>query len=211
MTSLTHMSGGSALTPEGGFASAGSITEYRMPAKVLHWLTAALVIAMVSSGVIAKQLDGGAVADALLTFHKTTGILTLLIVALRVLYRLTRFDPMGSPRRDRRPVLHWVLYAAVLLVPLLGWAGVSDFGARGILFGYSLPAIWPEGAGYADLLLQLHAYFAFVLLALVTLHIGVAMQDYMMHGRSAGASGSGRVASARLRASSDAPRATGKE
>jgi cytochrome b561 len=64
-------------------------------------------------------------------------------------------------------------------VPLLGWAGISDFGAREIFPGYSLPPIWPEGTGYDMLLLQFHAYFAFGLLALVALHIGIAMEDYM--------------------------------
>jgi cytochrome b561 len=167
--------------PDAGraFADRRSVTDYRTPAKVFHWLTAALVFVMVSSGVIAKQLDGGEVAGTLLTVNKTTGILTLIVVIMRVLYRLTRFDPAGSAHADRRPGLHWVLYGTIMLVPLLGWAGVSDFGARGILFGFSLPAIWPEGAGYSDLLLRMHAYMAFVLLALVALHIGVAMQDYM--------------------------------
>jgi cytochrome b561 len=88
-----------------------------------------------------------------------------------------------QPRR--RPGLHWVLYAVAVLVPLLGWAGISDFGAREIFPGYSLPAIWPEGAGYDELLLQWHAYLAFGLLALVVLHIGVAMQDYMTDERRA--------------------------
>jgi cytochrome b561 len=72
-----------------------------------------------------------------------------------------------------------------MLVPLLGWAGISDFGAREIFPGYSLPAIWPEGAGYDELLLRWHAYFAFGLLALVALHIGIAMQDYMTDERRA--------------------------
>ena len=31
-----------------------------------------------------------------------------------------------------------------------GWAGISDFGSREILPGFTLPAIWPERAGYAD-------------------------------------------------------------
>jgi cytochrome b561 len=74
-----------------------------------------------------------------------------------------------------------------VVVPLIGWAGISDFGAREIMPGYSLPAIWPERAGYADLLFKLHAYLAFALLALVAVHIGVAMQDYMMRGGAPGA------------------------
>jgi len=134
---------------------------------------------MFASGVIAKQLGGGAVADWLMSLHKLTGALTLLIVLLRLIYRVTRSMPEWRMQAHRRPMLHWTLYAVVILVPLLGWAGISDFGAREIFPGYSLPPIWPEGVGYDAILLQYHAYFAFALLALVALHIGIAMQDYM--------------------------------
>jgi cytochrome b561 len=152
------------------------IRDYRMPAKVFHWLTVALVLFMVSSAVIAKQLNDGPVSELLFSLHKLTGAFTLCVIVLRLCYRLTQRDEDGH----RRAPLHWTLYGVVLLVPLLGWAGISDFGAREIFPGYSLPAIWPEHAGYADLLFSLHAYLAFGLLALVALHIGVAMQDYMM-------------------------------
>jgi hypothetical protein len=70
-----------------------------------------------------------------------------------------------------------LLYAVVLVVPLLGWAGISDFGAREIALGIVLPAIWPQGASYDEPLLGTQAYAAFVLLALVVLHIGLAVPD----------------------------------
>ena len=161
-------------------AGRGNIIQgYRTPAKVFHWVTAALVFCMIASGVIAKQLGEGAAADLLFSLHKLTGAATLAIVLLRLAYRLFRSMPREPNQPGSRPLLHWTLYGVVVLVPLLGWAGISDFGAREIFPGYSLPAIWPEGAGYDELLLQLHAYFAFGLLALVALHIGLAMQDYM--------------------------------
>lgn len=174
------------VTPAGAEpADRGSaIQQYRMPAKVFHWLTAALVFCMIASGVIAKQLSEGAAADLLFSLHKLTGAVTLAVVLLRLGYRLFRSLPRERNQPRTRPLLHWTLYGVVVLVPLLGWAGISDFGAREIFPGYSIPAIWPEGAGYDELLLQLHAYFAFGLLALVALHIGLAMQDYMT--RSAG-------------------------
>lgn len=156
-----------------------AIRQYRSPAKVLHWITAVLVFCMFAFGVIAKQLGGGVVADMLMSLHKLTGVMTLVVVLLRLAYRATWSMPEWRLQGHRRPILHWTLYAAVILVPLLGWAGVSDFGAREIFPGFSLPGIWPEGAGYDGMLLQWHAYFAFTLLALVALHIGIAIQDYM--------------------------------
>ncbi len=160
-----------------------AIRSYRMPAKVFHWLTVALVVFLVSSAVIAKQLNDGYWSDTLLMLHKTAGIITLAVVLMRLCYRLVRSWTMRQqqqPARASRTALHWLLYAIIILVPLAGWAGISDFGAREILPGFTLPEIWPERAGYADALFMFHAYLAFVLLALVALHIGIATQDYMM-------------------------------
>lgn len=162
-----------------------TIRTYRVPAKVFHWVTAGLVLFMVSSGVTMKQLGEGAFADTLFNIHKTTGVMTLAVVLLRLIYRAVMPDPGSGREGYRRPILHWMLYGALILMPLLGWSGISDFGARGILFGYELPAIWPQGAGWSDFLLETHAYLAFGMLALVALHIGIAMQDHMMRARDA--------------------------
>ena len=70
-----------------------TIRQYRMPAKVLHWITAVLVFCMFASGVIAKQLGGGAVADMLMSLHKLTGALTLVLVVARLVYRATLSMP----------------------------------------------------------------------------------------------------------------------
>jgi cytochrome b561 len=157
-----------------------AIRSYTMPAKVFHWLTVGLVVFMVSTAVIAKQLIDGAWSDTLFMLHKTTGVITLAVVLLRLCYRITQWWTDTGPKVRRRAWLHWLLYAVVILVPLAGWAGISDFGAREIFPGFTLPAIWPANAGYADFLFTFHAYLAFGLLAMVALHIGVAMQDYMM-------------------------------
>lgn len=161
-----------------------TVGAYRTPAKVFHWVAVGLVVFMVSSGVIAKQLGEGAAADFLFSLHKLSGVVTLAFILIWIGYRLV-CSLLGLRRRSiSRVVLHWTLYGAFVLVPLLGWAGISDFGARELFGSFSLPPIWPQGAGYDALLLQLHAYFAFGLLALVALHIGVALQDYMTDERS---------------------------
>jgi cytochrome b561 len=167
----------------GGSLPRYTMRAYRLPAKVFHWVTAVLVLFMVTSGVTMQQLGEGPVADTLFEVHKTTGVLALAVVLLRLCYRVFRPDPGAHAESYRGPFLHWVLYAVLILMPLLGWAGISDFGSRGILFGLQLPAIWPEGAGYATLFFETHAYLAFGLLALVALHIGIAIQDHMMRAR----------------------------
>lgn len=160
-----------------------AVRPYRLPAKLLHWVTAILVVFMVSSGITMKQLGGGPAAEFIFMLHKTAGAVIVALVLGRFAYRVFLPDRSWKPDAYRRPYIHWLLYALLLIVPLLGWAGVSDFGARGILFGLSLPAIWPEGAGWADFLFESHAYAAFLMLMVVALHIGMAVQDHMTRSR----------------------------
>jgi cytochrome b561 len=153
---------------------------------VLHWLTATLVLAMFCMGVLMKQLGEGEIADALYTTHKVTGVVLLGLVVARLCYRVFA-QASGRWRRGAAShPAHLALYAGLILVPLLGWAGISDFGARGIAFGLSLPAIWPEGAGYAELLFTGHAWLAFAMLGLVLVHIGIALSDFIQRGTQRG-------------------------
>ncbi|MFM9972945.1 MAG: cytochrome b [Beijerinckiaceae bacterium] len=166
-------------------ALTGPVRIHLPVAKFLHWALAVVVVMLVTSGIVMKQLGEGPVSDQLYTLHKTAGATALLLIVLRIVYRLAASIAGRWRSGAGSQAIHYILYVAMLLVPLLGWAGVSDFGARGIVFGYSLPMIWPEGAGYADRLFAAHAYLSFGLLALVAVHIGVAIEDYVMRGRAA--------------------------
>lgn len=169
-------------------AEAGVAARPPLPAiaQILHWLTAALVLALFASGVMMKQIGEGRAADTLYLCHKTAGALLLGLVLIRIAYRLfAQLTARWHNGVASRPV-HALLYLSLLVVPLLGWAGVSAFGARQLLFGFSLPAIWPEQMGHTDLLLTSHAWLAFGLIALVVIHIGVALGDYLTRGSKGG-------------------------
>lgn len=150
--------------------------------RLLHWLIAALVLAMFVSGVLMKQMGEGPLVDGLYTFHKTAGASILALVLLRIGYRafaqLTGRWSGGAGSH----FVHAVLYLGLLGVPILGWAGISDFGARAIYAGWSLPEIWPEGAGYSAWLFKGHAVLAFLLIACVVIHIGIALGAYIERG-----------------------------
>lgn len=149
---------------------------------VLHWLIASLILAMFVSGVMMKQVGEGSLADQLYTFHKTTGASILVLVIVRLIYRgAAHLAGRWAPGAGSHPI-HVVLYLGMILVPLLGWAGISDYGARTVYFGLSLPAIWPEGAGHHGWLFTSHAVLAFLLVACVAIHIGVALGDYIERG-----------------------------
>lgn len=155
--------------------------EFPLVAKVLHWSTAALVLTLFCAGVLMKEIGSGAWADALMTFHKTAGFLLLALVVVRIIYRIVSRLRGQWPASAGGRVVHRVLYVLLLAIPLFGLAGVSDFGAREIYGGISLPEIWPRGAGYADMLFLSHTTLAFTLMALVAVHICLALDDYIQH------------------------------
>ncbi|SFJ94387.1 cytochrome b561 [Bosea sp. OK403] len=161
--------------------------------KLLHWLTAGLVLVMFATGVLMKQIGDGPLADAFYTFHKTAGVSLLGLVLLRLCYRVFA-QLTGRWRRGAGShVVHGILYAGLILTPLLGLAGISDYGARDVYFGLSLPPVWPEGAGYADQLFRSHAWLAFGLIALVVAHIGIALGDFIQRGSTRAALPPGKM------------------
>lgn len=152
---------------------------FPLVAKVLHWSTAVLVLVMFCVGILMKEIGSGPWADALMTFHKTAGFALLLLVAARLAYRILQRLSGHWPRSAGGRAVHRILYGMLVAIPLLGLAGISDFGAREIYGGFSLPTIWPQGAGYADDLFRGHAILAFALIGLVALHICLALDDYI--------------------------------
>jgi len=153
-----------------------------LAAQILHWLTAVLVIGLFGSGVMMTQLGGGPLADLLYLTHKTAGAGLFCLVLVRLCYRLVaQVTARWQPGVASHPV-HAILYLGLLVVPLIGWAGTSGYGARELLFGLELPAFWPWAADHAQLLLASHAWLAFGLIALVVVHIGLAIGGYLASG-----------------------------
>jgi cytochrome b561 len=152
-------------------------------AKLMHWMTAGLVLLLFVFGILMTQIGGGPLADALYSAHKMMGVAVIALLVARLTYRAAA---TFSGRWGGRPLgrtVHWLIYGLALLVGLLGWAGVSDFGARGVFFGLSLPSIWPEGAGHWTWFFPAHAWLAFGLMALILVHIGMAVNDYVTRRR----------------------------
>jgi len=157
---------------------------YSATQKSLHWLIAAMVFILIPVGFYmvergeATQFD--ALTNQLYTAHKTFGFLLLWLVVLRILIRLRRGVPapeasLNGVQRIASSLVHGLMYLALLAVPLLGWAGVSAYPARGILFGLSLPPILGVNQKLAEEILEWHGTLALTMLALVAVHIGAAL------------------------------------
>jgi cytochrome b561 len=157
-----------------------SPTTFSLAARVLHWSMAVLVLAMLFIGV-------GMVATVaekhqwLLAIHKPLGIAILLLAIVRLVVRLRRPPPplpADLPALQKLAALlsHWLLYALMIAMPLIGWAMLSA-GGYPVLLGSSLrlPAILPENAMVFAWLRTAHGVLAYLLFLTFLAHMGAAL------------------------------------
>lgn len=167
---------------------------YTPTAKTLHWVTAFGAFAMVPVGLYmvrrGARTNFDDLTNSLYSGHKLAGFVLFWVIAARILYRLKGAPPPAETLTPAERILsaavHHLLYILLPLVPLLGWLGVSAYGARDIFDWFSLPPLLPESS-WGETILKYHAVAAITLAALACLHIagalmhGVVKQDGVMN------------------------------
>jgi len=111
--------------------------RFGVGARLFHWLVVLLLLVQIPAGIamIAPGLEQGSI-DVLFVLHKGLGVVLLLVVVARVLWRLTYSAPTMSeaiPERERRiaTVMHGVIYG--VLVVVAGSGAAEDHFALGNL------------------------------------------------------------------------------
>ena len=162
------------------------VLTYTPTARVLHWLTAALVLVQLPLGFVIARNWSGPVHDSLYNLHRSIGALIIPIILVRFVYRLLHPAP---PLPDEIPrlqqlaarVTHWALYTLLIVQPFLGWIGTSAFPATIVVFGlFALPPLWYEDRAFSDQILTVHALIALSIAVLLVLHISAALHHHFV-------------------------------
>jgi cytochrome b561/polyisoprenoid-binding protein YceI len=174
--------------------SYGSIT------KSFHWLTALLILTAFPLGYFATELaehiqssafDGSQAtidrATLLFSLHKTIGAAVFFTALLRILWAITQEKP-GLLHPDRKleawaaETAHWVLYGAMVIVPLSGWihhAATDGFAPIWWPFGQNLPLV-PKSEFVSKLSSSVHFYAMLLLGASILAHVGGALKHHVI-------------------------------
>ncbi len=156
-------------------------------ARLFHWLVLLLVLVQIPAGIamIAPALEQGSI-DRLFVLHKGLGVVLLVVVVARVLWRLThRAPPMSEsiPELERRiaTTAHWVIYAVLLVIAGSGYVHVVGDGFPiELMDALGLPTLlplMPEVASWASLV---HRFSTFLLVALVAVHIAEVLRHHLV-------------------------------
>lgn len=160
---------------------------YKPLARFFHWATAILVLLTIPVAI--AMLRPGierAVQDPLFLFHKNIGVVILILVAVRLAYRLLNPPPPlpdSVPQLQRlvAEVTHWALYGLLLAMAISGYIRVTAGGFPLEVFdAIGVPRLAPRSDTLAETAKQIHATLRIPLVGLILLHIGAALYHAMV-------------------------------
>lgn len=166
------------------------VQTYKRPARVLHWVTVALIAVQLPIGAYMTYRGAtlqlwDALTNALYSGHKLFGVIILLVVAWRLVYRLTRGAPADEPtlepwQRVVSHLNHWGLYLLLICAPIAGYIGVALFPALDVFGLFSLPAIVAPDKEAAKTAFLVHRLLAIGLVLLIVMHVAAALFHYFV-------------------------------
>jgi cytochrome b561 len=168
-----------------------STTNWGWPAKVLHWIGAILILLLLGHGWWMTHLAPRPDRLAHYAGHAALGYDLLALLILRLLWRWTHAVPDLPAGLARWEYLtakagHFGLYLLMFATTLAGWAlvGAMRGGGSGLnkdTFGITVPMIFTSQVRAThDLLEDTHKILAYVLLAVVVVHLVAALRHHFV-------------------------------
>ena len=155
--------------------------HYPATSKLLHWLVAVCVLTTAPVAIAMTRVSKGPTQDILYNFHKSLGVLILILMILRLINRLAVGAPVADPaiepwQKAVSSAVHTSLYVLLLAMPVVGYVANSAYGASTPFFGlFNLPMIVEKNDALAPQLFALHRWVGFLVILLVLMHIGAAL------------------------------------
>ena len=181
-------------------ALGNSPVSYGFATKWFHWLMALLILTMIPVGIITSNMaetlrDPSNVPDqasvaltaTLFSVHKTLGVSLFFLALARIIWAITQPKPgllNGNKHAEAwlAETVHWMLYGALVLVPLSGWiyhAATTGFAPIWWPFGQGLPFV-PKSHAVADVAYALHYILQWILIAAIALHVAGALKHHVI-------------------------------
>jgi len=165
------------------------IARYSLSLRVVHWLTALLILAQVSLATLNILLyePRPILAEWLVQAHISLGAVILTLAVCRVALRLRSPVPARPSSRTLRIAsncVHILLYVCLMILPVSGYLRLAALGFEIRLFGVlPLPALAPN-IPLAKSASGFHDAAALVLGALLVMHITAAVFHKQLDGKA---------------------------
>lgn len=160
--------------------------SYGLITKVLHWIVGLLIISMVIVGFTMTSMAPSPEKFELYKMHKAFGVITLFLVIIRILWRITNTyvqvaAGVSTTLRWAAKVIHLLLYILMLIMPISGVLMSRLSGYPISVFEiFTIPAASEKNPEFAKFFHDIHEYAALGLVILITIHILAAFYHHFI-------------------------------
>lgn len=160
--------------------------SYDRVARLFHWTIALMVVIQIPAGVAmtSEPLEG--VGTPLYVLHKGMGVLLLLLIVGRIVWRLTHRPP---PFPDSMPPLeqriahrtHIAIYVLLVTMVVSGYLRtVADEYPIELLDALGVPPLVGHHPRLAATMLVVHQFAVLALLGLVAVHVSAVLRHHLI-------------------------------
>lgn len=160
--------------------------QFGFVAIFLHWLMAILIIGMLALGIYMTRIPVSLLKLKLFGFHKEYGMLVLMLVILRLFWRVTNVTPALSSlplfERFAARSVHWIFYGLMFAIPITGWLVTSAAGLPVSFFGlFVIPNLISPNDDQRLLFTQIHKWLSYGLIVVLCGHIAAALKHHFIN------------------------------
>lgn len=166
-------------------------TRFGTVSKFFHWAVFLLFVNQYVTGVLMMRLERGHLVLGFAqgdyyTWHKSVGLVVLVLVLLRITWRKTTRLPdwPATLAPWEQGCMKWTertLYACMFVMPLSGYVFTLAGGYNFKLFGLlGLPQLIAKNAALASTAQFVHAATAYVIVAAVALHLALGLKRHLV-------------------------------
>jgi len=161
--------------------------RYTRTAIALHWIVAALILFNLGFGLYTVDLPLSPRKLRYFSWHKWIGVTIFLLVAARLLWRLTHPAPalpstMKPWEARAAHVSHIALYVLFFSAPLSGWLFSSAAGFQTVYLGVlPIPDLLSKNRDLADGLKVAHHWINYAMGALIAVHAAAAVKHHVVN------------------------------
>lgn len=159
---------------------------YGVVAKGFHWLLFLMLTFTVIAGNFLASMPKGAEKLQAAGMHKSFGAVLLMLIMLRLLWRLTNKIPKlpdgtTAVQSLLAKGMHWALYALMFAQPLSGIMMSQAAGYPVSFFGlFEFPVFLDKSQGLAEFFRAMHGAVWIVLVVAVIGHVGAALHHHFV-------------------------------
>jgi cytochrome b561 len=161
-----------------------AVLRYSNVTVAFHWVTVALVLTQAYLGFRFSLSEPSPERANVFEWHKTVGVVILLLTLARLTYRIKNPPPPFPPELPawERILAVWnhrLFYTLLIAMPIVGFIAVSGFSQEpttSLAGGIHVPILPGIDRATGELAGEVHEYSAFLLVGLILLHVAAALK-----------------------------------